>query len=282
MLLGSKDRGTICATSVAKSSETGTIAPKIMHQQRVSETIARSAILHDPIVKELAQHLGHAGTRNRHFLQKIPRMRRHTESLGILGNGSHKAHFCLRIPGKPCLKRVSLLELVGRGVERSSEMASRMNVQQTSLSKPLAALINTSFLQREIPFGETIRSTKRVIYRIQDPCLRFWYGVYSPPRTRWHRYSSDKKKTLIREHASQIFEHELRKLFPDAQRYRERDIEIDAVRYADQGGKNLVLFELKFKKIPKKNDLASPMNWWKSLKSVSLQRAFRQCLKSWT
>jgi AAA+ ATPase superfamily predicted ATPase len=169
----------------------------------------------------------------------------------------------------------ALLELVGRGVERPSEMASRMNVQQTSLSKPLAALINTSLLQREIPFGETIRSTKRVIYRIQDPCLRFWYGVYSPHRTRWHRYSHDEKRTLIREHASHIFEHEFRKLFPDAQRYWERDIEIDAVRYADQGGKNLVLSELKFRKIPEKKRPSLANELMEKFKKSHLAKSFQ-------
>lgn len=169
----------------------------------------------------------------------------------------------------------ALLELVGRGVERPSEMASRMNVQQTSLSKPLATLISTSLLQREIPFGETIRSTKRVIYRIQDPCLRFWYGVYSPHRTRWHRYSNNEKKTLIREHASHIFEHEFRKLFPDAQRYWEGDMEIDAVRYADERGKNLVLSELKFKKIPDKKRPSLAHELMEKFKRSHLAKSFQ-------
>jgi len=33
-----------------------------------------------------------------------------------------------------------------------------------------------------LPFGESVRSTKKILYRIQDPTMRFWFRIYSPHR----------------------------------------------------------------------------------------------------
>jgi len=140
-----------------------------------------------------------------------------------------------------------ILELAGRGVRRPSEMASRMGIKQTSLSKPLEALIHASLLVREIPFGESMRTTKRTLYTIADPVLSFWYSVYSPHRTLWRRYSPEQKTKLIHDHASQVFEAEYRRLFYDAQRYWESDLEFDCIRFADGSGKNIVISEIKFR-----------------------------------
>ena len=140
-----------------------------------------------------------------------------------------------------------ILELVGRGVRRPSEMASRMAIKQTSLSKPLEALIHASLLNREVPFGESVRTTKRTLYTIVDPVLSFWYAVYSPHRTLWTKYSAEQKSKLINDHASQVFEAEFRRLFRDGHRYWENDLEFDCVRYADGSGKKIIISEVKFK-----------------------------------
>ncbi|MFY7928684.1 MAG: ATP-binding protein, partial [Oligoflexus sp.] len=140
-----------------------------------------------------------------------------------------------------------ILELVGRGVRRPSEMASRMAIKQTSLSKPLEALIHASLLTREVPFGESVRTTKRTLYTIVDPVLSFWYSVYSPHRTLWTRYSSEQKSKLLHDHASQVFEAEFRRLFHDGCRYWENELEFDCVRYADGTGKKIIISEVKFK-----------------------------------
>ena len=39
-------------------------------------------------------------------------------------------------------------------------------------------------MRRELPFGESTRSTKRSVYRLDDPFLLFWYRFVVPNRSR--------------------------------------------------------------------------------------------------
>ena len=81
------------------------------------------------------------------------------------------------------VQALSVLEAVGRGAEKASEIATRLGTVQTNLSRALQQLLDASVLERELPFGESLRSTKRTKYRIQDPTLLFWFRVYSPHRS---------------------------------------------------------------------------------------------------
>ena len=136
----------------------------------------------------------------------------------------------LRDEGIAGLNALSLLETIGRGAEKPSEMAGRMATRQTNLSRLLQQLLDASILEREFPFGESARSTKKILYRIHDPTLRFWFRVYSPHRTRWHRYDPAEKARLIHEHAATIFEDYCRSRHPNAARYWEGNLEFDFVR----------------------------------------------------
>lgn len=80
---------------------------------------------------------------------------------------------------------MAVLEAVGRGAERPSEIASRLGTAQTNLSRLLQQLRDASVLARELPFGESVRSTRKTLYRIQDPTMRFWFRVFSPHQSRW-------------------------------------------------------------------------------------------------
>ena len=150
------------------------------------------------------------------------------------------------------LNALSLLEAIGRGAERPSKMAARLGTVQTNLSRLLQQLLDASILEREIPFGESLRSTKRTYYRIQDPTLRFWFRVYSPHRTRWHHYDNHQKALLIHEHASTVFEDFCRQQYPGATRYWERNLEFDLIRseHGDGGQQKLIVSEVKWRRIP--------------------------------
>jgi AAA+ ATPase superfamily predicted ATPase len=39
-------------------------------------------------------------------------------------------------------------------------------------------------VEREVPFGEPPRGSKRTLYRISDPFLRFWFRYVEPNRSR--------------------------------------------------------------------------------------------------
>lgn len=128
---------------------------------------------------------------------------------------------------------LAVLEVVGRGAEKPSEIAARLGTPQTNLSRLFQVLLDARLLERQLPFGESVRTTKRSLYRLSDPTLRFWFRVYSPHRTRWSRYSAAEKQKLVDDHASTVFEDCLRERWPGSSRYWEGDVELDLVRVED-------------------------------------------------
>jgi uncharacterized protein len=153
----------------------------------------------------------------------------------------------LRDEGIAGLNAISLLETIGRGAEKPSEMAARMATRQTNLSRLLQQLLDASILERELPFAESARSTKKTLYRIHDPTLRFWFRVYSPHRTRWHRYGPAEKAKLLHEHAATVFEDYCRSQHPDAVRYWEGRLEFDFVRLENPG--RVIVTEVKWRRL---------------------------------
>ncbi|MBE7485753.1 MAG: ATP-binding protein [Polyangiaceae bacterium] len=75
-----------------------------------------------------------------------------------------------------------LLDAIGAGAHRVSEIAGRMGRAATSLSRPLDRLVGMGLVRREHPFGEPERGGKRSLYRIDDPFFRLWFRVVSAQR----------------------------------------------------------------------------------------------------
>jgi hypothetical protein len=155
----------------------------------------------------------------------------------------------LRDEGVAGLNALAVLEAVGRGAERPSEIASRLGTPQSNLSRLLQLLLDTSLLARAVPFGESVRSTKKTLYRIQDPTIRFWFRVYSPHRTRWATYSVGDRQALVHDHASTVFEDYCRARFPGAERYWEKGLELDLVAPDPDDPKGLLVAEVKWRQL---------------------------------
>ncbi len=77
----------------------------------------------------------------------------------------------------------TLLSLIGNGVNRLSEIAGKMGKPSTELSRPMRKLISLGFVDKDIPFGESPRSTKRSIYKVADPFMSFFYHYVIPNRS---------------------------------------------------------------------------------------------------
>ncbi|MDO8835028.1 MAG: ATP-binding protein, partial [Vicinamibacterales bacterium] len=75
-----------------------------------------------------------------------------------------------------------LLDVIGSGAHRLSEIAGRLGQAATSISRPMSRLVDLGLVQRETPFGESEKSSRRTIYRIADPFFRFWFRVVAPHR----------------------------------------------------------------------------------------------------
>lgn len=51
------------------------------------------------------------------------------------------------------------------------------------MSNALSFLTELKYIRREIPFGESVRSTKRSLYKIDDPFLNFWFTFIVPEKS---------------------------------------------------------------------------------------------------
>lgn len=104
--------------------------------------------------------------------------------LDPLGPLHHEPTRILQDDVSDVARPASILALVGQGCHRVSEIAARLGIRATDLARPLALLLELGMLVRELPFGESARSSKRTIYRIHDPLLRTWYRFVEPNRSR--------------------------------------------------------------------------------------------------
>jgi len=103
------------------------------------------------------------------------------DPLGVL---HHEPERILRDDLQETVRAASILVVVGQGAHRVSEIGARLGMPATSLTRPLARLLDIGLLTREVPFGASFKDTKRTAYRIGDPLLRFWYRFVDPNRSR--------------------------------------------------------------------------------------------------
>ncbi len=82
----------------------------------------------------------------------------------------------------PAISLRPILDTIGAGAHRISEIAGRIGQPATSLGRPLERLIGMDLVTRQIPFGESQKSGKRSLYKISDPFFRLWFRGVAPHR----------------------------------------------------------------------------------------------------
>lgn len=90
-----------------------------------------------------------------------------------------------------------VLDAIGGGVHRVSEIAGRLGRPATSLARPLDRLVELGLAVREVPFGEPPRASRRSLYRIADPFTRLWFRVVSPHRAELVRGTSRTRLAVL-------------------------------------------------------------------------------------
>ncbi len=80
-------------------------------------------------------------------------------------------------------RAASVLALIAAGAARLSEIGGRLGVPATSLSRPLARLVDLGLVERRTPFGTPPRDSKRSFYVVRDPFFRFWFRFVDPNRS---------------------------------------------------------------------------------------------------
>ena len=73
------------------------------------------------------------------------------------------------------VKTATIMTIVGGGATRLKEIAAKCNEPATNLSRPLSKLIDLGYLEKDIPFGASVKDSKKSLYRIADPFLYFHY-----------------------------------------------------------------------------------------------------------
>lgn len=89
-------------------------------------------------------------------------------------------HFVLNDDLEGAAQAASVLMLIGQGAERPAEMASRLQVPQTALARPLKRLQELGLVRRDVPFGTDVKGGKKSLYKLSDPFLNFWYTFALP------------------------------------------------------------------------------------------------------
>jgi len=160
----------------------------------------------------------------------------------------------------------SLLFLIANGHHRLSKISSRLGKNASALTRPLANLIDLGYVKRELPFGESLKSTKRTLYKLNDPFLGFWYRFVQKNRSLLEQDLVDEVyaefKNAFPRHVGGVWEELAREsvstskiaglVWKPAQRWwgkgRDgREIEIDLVAESFDG-RHLLLGEAKWEK----------------------------------
>jgi hypothetical protein len=92
-----------------------------------------------------------------------------------------------------------VLDAIGGGAHRVSEIAARLGRPATSMARPLDRLVAMGLVRREVPFGESEKRTRRSLYVIADPFFRLWFGIVAPHRAMLAAGSAPARRALLRD-----------------------------------------------------------------------------------
>ena len=100
----------------------------------------------------------------------------------------------------PAVELRPVLDAIGSGAHRVSEIAGRLGRPATSLGHALDRLIGMGLIRREVPYGESARGGKRSLYKIDDPFLRLWFRAVAPNRAALIAGSPESRAAILDEH----------------------------------------------------------------------------------
>jgi len=98
-----------------------------------------------------------------------------------------------------------ILDAIGLGAHRFSEIAGRIGLPVTSLVKPVQRLIELDLIEREIPYGTDEHNSKKALYKIKDPFVRFWFEVVAPRRSIFSQIHASMRIRYLKEGLPSLF-----------------------------------------------------------------------------
>jgi AAA+ ATPase superfamily predicted ATPase len=104
----------------------------------------------------------------------------------------------------PAVEARPILDAIGAGAHRVSEIAGRIGRPATSMARPLERLVAMGLVRREVPFGEPEKQSRRSLYKIDDPFFRLWFRVVAPHRAQLAAGSRATRRQLLEHHWAQL------------------------------------------------------------------------------
>ena len=77
----------------------------------------------------------------------------------------------------------SIMLAVGSGKQKYSSISDALGKTTAELAKPIKILTEMAFLRKEVPFGENPQKTKKILYRIDDLFMAFYYRFIEPNKS---------------------------------------------------------------------------------------------------
>jgi AAA+ ATPase superfamily predicted ATPase len=100
----------------------------------------------------------------------------------------------------PAVELRPVLDAIGAGAHRLSEIAGRLGRPATSLGHAVDRLTGMALVRREVPYGESARGGKRSLYQIDDPFLRLWFRAVAPNRAALTSGTPASRAVVLDEH----------------------------------------------------------------------------------
>lgn len=98
----------------------------------------------------------------------------------------------------------AILQLIGLGCHRMSEIGARLEKPATALARPLQRLLELGLAEREHPFESA--GSKRTLYKLADPFLRFWFRYVGPARSTLRALGPPSQLERLNEHTAGVWE----------------------------------------------------------------------------
>ena len=121
---------------------------------------------------------------------------------------------------KNAVQPVSIASLIGMGCNKLSEIAGRLNRPGTNLNRAMQNMIDTGYIKRDVCWGESIKNSKKTLYRLIDPLSRFYFTFVVPNQSKlnsgmmelvqeeikekWRIYVSETWEELCRQSVSRL------------------------------------------------------------------------------
>lgn len=98
-----------------------------------------------------------------------------------------------------------ILDAIGLGAHRLSEVASRIGQPVTSLFRSIQRLMELDLIEKEVPYGTDPDNSKRTLYKIKDPFARFWFNLVAAKRSSFSQMSPSSRQQWLKQSLTSLF-----------------------------------------------------------------------------